>query len=429
MKSTKLPALIENFLTTYDHVEKDQIWQSQSKLVQDFFNIRLLSDAEGEIPDEECDEIIRILDRSGKGNTKGCEAVARAMVPQGAWRRIFNEFHKDHELCRLVVSISEESNPERKAKLIDELYEKNKDAKNNLTGPSGNMIGAFLAAFDPVENLSMISLKHRRVLLQYLEPELDYDWEQDSIGRKIVETNSLATKALNDIGVIGTARTLTRFCYYAPFRELWNPSDTVKRSDKSVNVTIPGSEDVESTDEDPDFDTVRESFQMQARIAKIGVAMGFRIWLPRADRSRVIKVWTPDDDDLLDDLPLGYDSTTMKTVEQIDVLWLKGRSIVRAFEVEHTTSIYSGLLRMADLVALQPNIDIKLHIVAPDQKRDKVIQEIQRPVFSLLEGKALSEMCSYISYSGILDLSKLKYLQHTKNQVLEDFAEYATDDA
>ena len=53
----------------------------------------------------------------------------------------------------------------------------------------------------------------------------------------------------------------------------------------------------------------------------------------------------------------------------------RGRSIVRAFEVEHTTSVYSGILRMADLLALQPNMDIKLHIVAPEAKRDKVFQE------------------------------------------------------
>ena len=46
------------------------------------------------------------------------------------------------------------------------------------------------------------------------------------------------------------------------------------------------------------------------------------------------------------------------------------RSIVRAFEVEHTTAVYSGLLRMADLLALQPNMDIRLHIVAPDERRD-----------------------------------------------------------
>jgi hypothetical protein len=39
---------------------------------------------------------------------------------------------------------------------------------------------------------------------------------------------------------------------------------------------------------------------------------------------------------------------------------------VRAFEVEHTTAIYSGLLRMADLLSLVPNMDIKLHIVAPE---------------------------------------------------------------
>ena len=56
--------------------------------------------------------------------------------------------------------------------------------------------------------------------------------------------------------------------------------------------------------------------------------------------------------------------------------WLRGRAIVRAFEVEHTTSIYSGILRMADLLALQPNMNIKLHIVAPYTRRDKVFQEI-----------------------------------------------------
>ena len=71
---------------------------------------------------------------------------------------------------------------------------------------------------------------------------------------------------------------------------------------------------------------------------------------------------------MLDRLPLNYDETTLSTIEQIDVIWLKGRSIVRAFEVEHTTSVYSGLLRMADLLALQPNMNINLHIVAPDNR-------------------------------------------------------------
>ena len=96
----------------------------------------------------------------------------------------------------------------------------------------------------------------------------------------------------------------------------------------------------------------RESIRVQALIASIGAQMGMSIWLPRADRTAVLKEWKNEPRPLLERLPLNYDDTTLRTVEQIDVLWLRGRSIVRAFEVEHTTSVYSGILRMADLLAL-----------------------------------------------------------------------------
>jgi hypothetical protein len=83
---------------------------------------------------------------------------------------------------------------------------------------------------------------------------------------------------------------------------------------------------------------------------------------PKRDRSGVLKEWTPSDAVLLDLLPLNYDETTIRTIEQIAVIWLKRRAIVRAFEVEHTTAVYSGILRMADLLALQPNMDINLGV-------------------------------------------------------------------
>ena len=105
----------------------------------------------------------------------------------------------------------------------------------------------------------------------------------------------------------------------------------------------------------------------------------------------MLREWKSESHNLLDRLPLNYDDTTLRTIEQIDVIWLRGRSIVRAFEVEHTTSVYSGILRMADLLALQPNMDIRLHIVAPVSKRDKVFSEIRRPVFSLLERGPLAD--------------------------------------
>jgi hypothetical protein len=83
------------------------------------------------------------------------------------------------------------------------------------------------------------------------------------------------------------------------------------------------------------------------------------------------------------------------------VLWLRRRAIVRAFEVEHTTAVYSGLLRMADLLALQPNMNIRLHIVAPDDRREKVFREMLRPEFFLLERGPLARSCTFMSYESV----------------------------
>ncbi len=61
----------------------------------------------------------------------------------------------------------------------------------------------------------------------------------------------------------------------------------------------------------------------------------------------------------------------LRTVRNIDVIWLGEGSVEAAFEIESTTSIYSGILRMADLIALVPGITIPLYIVAPDERREE----------------------------------------------------------
>ena len=208
------------------------------------------------------------------------------------------------------------------------------------------------------------------------------------------------------------------------YRKLLKPR--IRRSDKEVvAVAIPVDTEPEELEKGgtPTDISVRESIKYQAILAQIGEKMGFSIWIPRNDRSRVLHEWKAGNDTLLEQLPLNYDEATLRTIEQIDVLWLKKRSIIRAFEVEHTTSVYSGILRMADLLALQPNMDIKLHIVAPVSRRDKVFQELQRPVFSLLEKGALSEFCTYISYDSLDELARQKHLSHLSDSVLEEYAE------
>src|SRR5262249_6371906 len=103
----------------------------------------------------------------------------------------------------------------------------------------------------------------------------------------------------------------------------------------------------------------------------------------------------------------------------------KGRAIQRAFEVEHTTAVYSGLLRMADLLALQPNMDIALHIVAPAERRDKVFAEVSRPVFALIERQPLKERCSFLAYEDLKEIMEIPYLADTKDTVIGRFEEWA----
>lgn len=214
-------------------------------------------------------------------------------------------------------------------------------------------------------------------------------------------------------------RLLDQFSEY----KAWTASRSqVRRQDGEVTVTVPEASDAAQSVDDK---VLRESFRIQGLLARIGEQMGFRVWLPKHDRAAILQVWKPTNAILLDMLPLNYDETTIKTIEQIDVIWLRKRAIVRAFEVEHSTAVYSGILRMADLLALQPNMDIKLHIVAPDARREKVFQEIQRPVFSLLERAPLSECCRYISYDSVEQLAREKHLEYLSDSVLDEYAEVA----
>ena len=203
----------------------------------------------------------------------------------------------------------------------------------------------------------------------------------------------------------------------------------VRALDREVEVEVPDDEDDESSVEPELMESAtspdsRESIKYQAKVAQIGVEMGFHIWVPRNDRSRVLELIPPTmHENFLDLLPLNYDDTTLRTIEQIDVLWLKRRSMARAFEIEHTTAIYSGLLRMADLLALQPNMDIRLHIVAPPDKREKVLREIRRPVFSLLDRGPLYDQCSFLSYDSIDSLAEMQHLSYMSDRIIREYEE------
>ncbi len=176
---------------------------------------------------------------------------------------------------------------------------------------------------------------------------------------------------------------------------------------KNGIVTIPETENNEETHspelkniQKPEGNTVTHE-QIQWLLLEIGSRLGLDVWVARNDKNKEFngKLFK-DIKGMRTELPNQFDDATNRTIQLIDVLWLQGDSIEAAFEVEHTTSIYSGLLRMSDLICMQPNINIKLFLVAPDERQDKVFEEIMRPTFAKLK-KPLPKICKFIPYSTL----------------------------
>jgi len=165
--------------------------------------------------------------------------------------------------------------------------------------------------------------------------------------------------------------------------------------------------------------------EMQWSLLKLGNDMGLDVWVARNDRNRD---WNghrfTELPRLRAELPLQFDEATNRTIELIDVLWLKGNAVVAAFEIESTTSIYSGLLRMSDLIAMQPNLNIPLYLVAPDERRQKVFAEVNRPTFSRLS-PPLVELCRFVGFSALREhLGQVRsFVRYLKPEFLDEVSE------
>jgi type II restriction enzyme len=126
-----------------------------------------------------------------------------------------------------------------------------------------------------------------------------------------------------------------------------------------------------------------EHTQIQYLLIKIGRALKYDVYVARNDRHRLY------DGQAFALLtvpglpPMGWPPEVMETVSLIDVIWLKPGTgeVVSAFEVEKSTSIYSGILRLEDLARSIPGCTCNFYLVAPDRREKEVMAQLARPAF------------------------------------------------
>lgn len=121
--------------------------------------------------------------------------------------------------------------------------------------------------------------------------------------------------------------------------------------------------------------------EMQYHLLKIGKALGYDPIVAINDRSKsygeenfsfICREEFPD---------LPVDKDTRNTIKLIDVIWFEKNTdrTVCAFEVEKSTSIYSGILRLSDLAFSLKNHESSLFIIVPNTREKDVLLQLARP--------------------------------------------------
>ena len=145
-----------------------------------------------------------------------------------------------------------------------------------------------------------------------------------------------------------------------------------------------------------------EHTEMQWRLINMGIRSNFDVWVPLADQAREFD-GNKFRDFVIREFQEAIDVPTY--IKNIDTVWKLGHSIKSAFEIEHSTSIFSGILRLSDLRALTPNSTYPLFIIADRDRKNKVFEQLRRPTFSN-DYLALDRIVKFISYDSIRKLDE-----------------------
>lgn len=138
--------------------------------------------------------------------------------------------------------------------------------------------------------------------------------------------------------------------------------------------------------------------QVQTLLGAIGLAKGFDIWIPPTDRGNLDWSMSPSFS-CSKALPSMLEPVT-KIAEEIDVIWLNrgGNRPMALYEVEHSTPIYSGLLRFNDVHLTLPDLPLRFGIVSNDDRRALFVRQLSRPTF---KASGLRDICTFFEYRNV----------------------------
>ncbi|HYF75443.1 MAG TPA: hypothetical protein VD757_02545, partial [Candidatus Nitrosocosmicus sp.] len=168
-----------------------------------------------------------------------------------------------------------------------------------------------------------------------------------------------------------------------------------------------------------DIDIKRRHAQIQVALYMIGKQLDFRTWIAQNDKGIMYQNRRLGEMEgivvsLKDERLITAFDEAVRAAAFIDCIWFKnGRLMPAVLEIEHTTGITSGLTRMKNLYDVIPPFPTRYVIVAPDEDRNKVIDEANKDMFKPLNVK-------FFPYSAVEELYALCQRRKLKG-ITEEF--------
>lgn len=229
----------------------------------------------------------------------------------------------------------------------------------------------------------IVNEERTNVPIEKLNPLFGYQPHYHPQGFSMISEAAVSSFAQNYGDILGVLKTLERGeeLIQIPLRK------------EAFNAHIDDRIERVSTEHD----------EMQWRLIRLGQLAKCDVWVPRSDQPKRYEGHQ------FRDFVLHEFHETLdvpRSIENIDVVWKFGPySIKSAFEIEHSTSIYSGILRLSDLRAEAPNSNYPLFIVASEARKKKVFEELRRPTFS---GPCLrlNEVIRFLGYEKLREIDE-----------------------
>lgn len=131
--------------------------------------------------------------------------------------------------------------------------------------------------------------------------------------------------------------------------------------------------------------------EMQYYLAILGKALGYKVWIARNDHKRDWNGQRLGEFSIKNLKVFNFDPSVADTIALIDILWLdQNEKVVAGFEVEKSTSIYSGILRLTDLSFSIEEESCQLFLVAPEKREKEIKAQLLRPSIRSMDSHSIS---------------------------------------